>query len=167
MCSYCGCEFEGVIAELMADHEEVALLARTAESALAGGDERDAVAVSSLVAGLFALHGAKEEAGLFAEMRAEDLAVDVIARLEEEHRRIRAALAVLARGDTTGLGRVLAELVDHAGREDTDLFPAALALLPNDCWPRIAKVHGGAGDPDTVGQLGPFGPSGPEGGDGR
>jgi len=141
MCSYCGCESETVIAELMADHEGIALLARAANTALAGGDVVGAVSACREIAAIFDHHGAKEEAGLFAEWQAERLDADVTARLEADHRRLELGLAQMAAGDTSHLDQVLADLLEHAGREDTDLFPAALALLPNDAWSRIRKVH--------------------------
>jgi hypothetical protein len=50
-------------------------------------------------------------------------------------------LATLAAGDLSAIGRTLAALLDHAEREDTDLFPAALLLLPDDAWLRINKTH--------------------------
>ena len=104
-------------------------------------DRDEAVATCGEIAALFDRHAGKEEAGVFAELSAEGLAADVVRSLEEDHRRIELGLALLAAGDTTSLGRVLADLVDHAEREDSDLFPAALQLLPNDAWDRIRKVH--------------------------
>ena len=129
------------MAELMAEHETVGLLARRATIARAAGDQRTAVDTFAEIAALFDRHGGKEEAGLFAELRAEDLAVDVVQGLEADHRRIEVGLALLAAGDTSHLGQVLADLIDHAEREDSDLFPAALQLLPDDAWARISKVH--------------------------
>lgn len=141
MCSYCGCESEAVIAELMAEHEQVGVLAQRATTALAAGDRDQAVTCCAEIAALFDRHGAKEEAGLFAEWRAGGLAPEAVQGLEADHRRIEVGLALLAAGDTTHLGHVLADLVDHAEKEDSDLFPAALQLLPNDAWRRISKVH--------------------------
>lgn len=141
MCSYCGCDSEAVIAELMADHEQMALRARQAIAALERGDVSGAVSACGEIAAAFDGHGAKEEAGLFAEWRTKALDASAIDHLEDDHRRLGIGLALLAAGDITHLGQVLAELVGHAGREDTDLFPAALGLLPNDAWARIHKVH--------------------------
>lgn len=145
MCSYCGCESEQLVAELMADHERMATLAQQANAALDQGDAGRATELCALIAGLFDVHGAKEEDGLFAELRGEELAVESVARLEAEHRELEVGLAILAAGDLSALGRVLGRLVDHAGREDTDLFPAALMLLSNEAWLRVNKVHRGAG----------------------
>ena len=141
MCSYCGCESEAVVAELMAEHETVGVLVRRATAALAAGDQEAAVQTCADIAVLFDAHADKEEAGLLGELGAEGLATDVVTGLEEDHRRIEVGLALLAAGDTSHLGRVLADLVDHAEREDSDLFPAALQLLPDDAWTRIRKVH--------------------------
>jgi hypothetical protein len=134
MCSYCGCEARAVIVELMSEHETIARGARQAANALAGGDSAAAVSACREVAVFFHAHGAKEEAGLFAEWRAEGLNPDAIDRLEDDHRRLEAGLALLAGGDTDSLGRVFGDLLEHAGREDSDLFPAALQLLANDAW---------------------------------
>ena len=140
MCSYCGCESDAVLAELVADHEQIGLLARRAEAALHAGDSAEATALCGEIAALFDAHGAKEEEGLFSELRAEGEAQAAVSRLEAEHRYLEVGLAQLAAGDLTSLGRVLAFLVDHADREDTDVFPAALLLLPNDAWSRIHKT---------------------------
>jgi hemerythrin-like domain-containing protein len=141
MCSYCGCESRAAILELMSEHEAIALRVRQASSALAEGDSITAVSACRDVALLFHAHGAKEEAGLFVEWRAEGLNGGVIDRLEDEHRRLEAGLALPAGGDAAGLAITFADLLDHAGREDSDLFPAALQLLSNDAWARIEKVH--------------------------
>jgi len=125
----------------MADHEKIGLLAQRAATALAEGDRDRAVASCAQIASIFDVHAVKEEAGLFAEARAEGLAGDVLGRLEEDHGSLEVDLALLAGGDTTHLGRILADLVDHAEREDSDLFPAVLQLLSNEAWARIKKVH--------------------------
>lgn len=143
MCSYCGCDSEALVAELMQDHERIGTLVIQANAALADGDPDRAAALCGRIARLFEAHGAKEEDGLFSELRGEGLAVDSVARLESEHRELEIGLALLAAGDLRALGRVLAQLVDHAGREDTDLFPAALMLLSNEAWVRVNKVHMG------------------------
>lgn len=145
MCSYCGCESEAVIAGLMADHEMVGVLAHQATSAHERGDTDEAVVTSARIAALFDAHGEEEETGLFAELKAQGLALDAVARLEADHHRIGVGLGLLAAGDTAALPQVLAELLDHAEREDTDLFPAALQLLPDECWARIKKIHNETG----------------------
>jgi len=140
MCSYCGCDSEGLVAQLMEDHDRIGALVVQANTALDSNDFEGAARVSAQIARLFERHGAKEEDGLFAELRAEGVAVDSVAELESEHRALQVDLAVLAAGDVTALGRVLTQLLDHAGREDTDLFPAALTLLSNEAWVRINKI---------------------------
>lgn len=139
MCSYCGCESERVIAELMAEHERIGLLCREARAAVDQGDGDRGVSLCREIAGLFDVHAGKEQDGLFRELRDEELAGDVVARLENDHRALVVGLAVLAAGDLTDMDRVLALLVDHAEREDSDLFPAALQLVPNKAWSRISR----------------------------
>lgn len=141
MCSYCGCDSESLVAELMSEHEEIAGLARQAAGAAANGDSQGATALCGQIARLFDAHGRREEEGLFAELRSEQLALDGLDRLEVDHRRLRERLGLLAGGDLADLGPVLADLLDHAGREDSDLFPYALVLLSNSAWVRISRIQ--------------------------
>lgn len=141
MCTYCGCESEAFVAELMADHQRISALANQAVAALSRGDRAEAASTCAEVAALFGAHSEKEERGLFAELQAEPLAVDAISRLEADHRRLQVELSMLATGETSSMETILADLLDHAEREDSDLFPAALQLLGDDAWDRIAKVH--------------------------
>lgn len=139
VCSYCGCESEKVIAVLMDDHERIGLLCREAQSAVDDGDRDRGVSLCREIARLFDVHAGKEQEGLFRELRAERLADDVVDRLEGDHRALVVALALLAAGDLTDMDEVLAALIDHAEREDSDLFPAALQLVPNEAWSRISS----------------------------
>lgn len=143
MCSYCGCESRAVLVDLMSEHASIAYLAQQAVCALAAGEVTSAVLRCGEIARLFAAHGAKEEAGLFAEWRAAGLDADAIERLESDHRGLRSGLAALAAGDTGRLRQVLDNLLEHANREDSDLFPAALQLLPDHAWARVqGRVKG-------------------------
>ncbi|MHB1446311.1 MAG: hemerythrin domain-containing protein [Acidimicrobiales bacterium] len=141
MCSYCGCDAEALLAELMAEHEQISLLARQATAALDRGDRTAAVAVCGEIASLFRAHGAKEESGLFAELRGEGLAVDSVVALEREHRELEVGIARLAGDDLAAIRSVLAQLMDHADRESTDLFPMSVMLLSNSAWSRISRTQ--------------------------
>ncbi|HET9733375.1 MAG TPA: hemerythrin domain-containing protein [Acidimicrobiales bacterium] len=141
MCSYCGCESEAVIAELMAEHEQIRDLAHRAKAALTSGDVTTTASFCADIGRLFAAHDSKEEAGLFAELTADGEAAGAVSDLVGEHRALEAALENLAGGDVAGLDGVLTRLLDHAAREENDLFPAALQLLADGAWARIGKVH--------------------------
>ncbi len=141
MCSYCGCEAEAVIAGLMAEHARLAELSRLLRQALADGDAELAATSCAEMAALFAAHVAKEEQGLFAELALDPIATGAVAELEAEHRQLDAALAAgPAQQGTDGLIDTLDLLAAHADREDTDVFPVALQVLPNGAWERMAKA---------------------------
>ncbi|HET9070272.1 MAG TPA: hemerythrin domain-containing protein [Acidimicrobiales bacterium] len=139
MCSYCGCEAEPAVRALMAEHDRIADLAYRARAASVGGDPQ-AGALLAEVAAAFADHSRGEEAGLFAQLRLAGEGVEEVDELEAQHRRLRAALAdpTLA-GRPTDLVAVLAELAEHAEREDDDLFPFALQRLPDESWSALAR----------------------------
>ena len=142
VCSYCGCEAEAVIAELMADHEEIAELAVRVVAALDAGDAATAGDLTGRVGRLFDRHARKEETGLFAQLAQAGEAGAAVARFESQHADLRAGLTG---ADPTGGGAalraVLDELCRHADAEDTDLFPAAVQLLPNERWSAVAGAH--------------------------
>ncbi len=139
MCSYCGCEAETVISELMADHAEIALMVDHVNAALARGNRTAAAATCGEIAQLFSAHARKEEEGLFAALRSDPLAAEAVRELESEHRQLELSLEKAARGLSApaDIFLALATLLDHANREDTDVFPVALQVLPDSAWERI------------------------------
>jgi hemerythrin-like domain-containing protein len=141
VCSYCGCGAEAVIAELMAEHAQLAELSRLLRRALADGEAELAAVRCAELAAFFAAHGAKEEQGLFAELALDPIATAAVAELSAEHRQLDGAFAagLPARGE----GAIIAALdllAAHADREDTDVFPVALQVLPDGAWERMAKA---------------------------
>jgi hypothetical protein len=130
-----------VIAELMSEHAAMALMAGQVGAALQAGDRQRALAVCAEISALWERHGHKEELGLFAELRADPIATGTVAELEQDHRRLSAALAGAAGATQGELLSTLAELLDHANREDTDVFPTALQVVPDLAWERVAQVH--------------------------
>lgn len=140
MCSYCGCEGEAVIAELMADHARLAELARLVRQALAEGRASEAAENCARMAALFTAHGAKEETGLFAQLRLDPIATGAVEQLEAEHRHLESALLAGPRAlGAAALVEALDLLAAHAEREDTDVFPVALQVLPDEAWAKMAK----------------------------
>ena len=138
MCSYCGCEAESVVAELMADHAVIADLVYRARRAL---DERhfdEAEDLTTQLAEAFEGHSLEEEAGLFAQLRAAGEATEELDELISDHRRLRPALSdPVAVADPERLLGLLDDLMRHAEVEDYDLFPFAMQQLPDACWPAL------------------------------
>ena len=135
MCSYCGCEAEPVIEELMADHADISDMAYRILGAVERGDAATAERVLGQVADRFARHSATEESGLFAQLRAAGEAVDEVDRLMGDHRRFRAELrqpGLVSR--PAELRAILMDLTVHAETEDDDLFPFAIQVLPATQW---------------------------------
>ena len=141
MCSYCGCEAESVLAELMDDHATIAGLAAAAISAKGAGDKEEAVALCARISSLFGVHADIEEAGVLGEMLAAWGSDAALTEVVDDHVGLRGDLLALASGSLDGLEETLGRLVTHADREDTDIFPASLTLLPNEAWARIGRVH--------------------------
>lgn len=88
----------------------------------------------------FSHHAAVEEAGLFAQLTAAGEAVEEVALLVAQHRRITADLTT-GTSSPQWLRGVLAELTLHAEIEDNDLFPYAMQMLPNDRWGLVEEIH--------------------------
>lgn len=138
MCTYCGCEAQTSIRDLMRDHAVIAQLSSSIMDAL---DEVATLRLESLVEQLaerFLLHSRIEEAGLFAELRAAGEAGTELAGLVSDHARLQASLSdprIATQRDQ--LIATLEELRSHAELEDTDLFPFALQVLPTSSWERI------------------------------
>jgi hypothetical protein len=125
----------------MADHAWISTRVRWIKEAL---DRRDTDGLGSLVAGLaktFAHHAAVEEAGLFTQLRGAGEALEEVAELIADHRRIVAGLTADTASSPDQLRRVLDELVCHAQVEDNDLFPYAMQMLPNERWGQVEEIH--------------------------
>jgi hemerythrin-like domain-containing protein len=140
MCSYCGCEAEAVIAELMADHTRISDLGYRIGRALDDQRVDEAAGLIQELARIFARHTHLEETGLFAELIRRGGAGEEIDRLVGEHRRLRPALAAEGLVDDVGqLRQLLGEVARHAEVEDSDLFPFAVQMLPDACWAELGS----------------------------
>jgi hemerythrin-like domain-containing protein len=127
----------------MEDHAEIASMVRDVRSAAASGQAGVAKDICAKISSLFAVHSQLEEEGLFAELMSDPLATDAISELTTEHRSLQSGLAALASGAPDASLSTLDALVVHADREDTDVFPVALQILPNPAWERVKTVHQG------------------------
>lgn len=85
-------------------------------------------------------HAAREEAGVFAQLRAAGVESAYLARFEHEHEQVHALLADEAPDDWAGSALELADLLGgHIAREESDLFPAAHQLLSPSQWDAVDR----------------------------
>jgi hypothetical protein len=133
MCNYCGCRAFPVIARLTGEHEAIADAAGRLRRAITHGEADPVPALAALLA-LLMPHTAGEEAGLFADLRAEGSLVEAVDRLCDEHDDIHAVLGAVNRGtpDWPVVLTALDRLHRHIDNEEHGLFPAAVMALPMD-----------------------------------
>jgi hemerythrin-like domain-containing protein len=138
MCDYCDCRSHPQIAALSRDHET--LLDRLAElrAAVDADDAERARPVLAALHELLGSHAAREERGVFHQLRNADVDGAYVAMFERDHERLHELL-----GDTGGAGwRAAApELIEllrgHIAREESDLFPAAHQVLTPSQWDAV------------------------------
>lgn len=145
MCDYCGCRRHAPIEELSEEHEELLELGyRLRRLAREGAPAEALELLEQRLVPLLRAHTAKEERGLFAQLRSTWEADDRLDALVSEHRAMDAALAVVRRGGlgwTAALEALLADLSEHIMAEETDLFPYAAYDLGADQWRAVEEVH--------------------------
>ncbi len=128
MCDHCSCRTYGPIADLTRDHERILELAWQ----VGEGHDPEGDRTSELLA-LLHVHGAKEELGLYPQLRAsQDLADDVLARLEHEHVEVREQLLT-----ATFDRRSYYALAAHIEEEEMELFPAAMFAFEDEVWDQL------------------------------
>jgi hemerythrin-like domain-containing protein len=145
VCDYCGCRTAPAIDELSDEHDRLLNLGHGARRRALTEDYATIVALlESEFLPLLAAHTRKEEAGLFAELRASWEADDRIAALEDEHEEIDALFDVVRRGGHGWRGALdvaVRLLSDHVMDEETDLFPYALYALSPEQWADVTRRH--------------------------
>ncbi|MEW2614786.1 hemerythrin domain-containing protein [Streptomyces sp. NPDC047880] len=149
MCEYCGCQALETIDELTREHERVVTLISHVRDARGDGAIARMAELAREITSVLGPHTRVEEHGLFPAL-AGDFPEQIVA-LEDEHRRIEAALAE-ADGpfltDPTWPDRLietLALLREHILKEQDGVFPAALAHLGTEQWEAVEKVRAEAG----------------------
>lgn len=151
MCDYCGCRDRSPIDDLAKEHERVLDLGYQLRRLAREGAHREAAAILEHdFVPLLAHHTAKEERGLFTQLRASWEADDRLDALVDEHRAMEAQLAIVALGAPGWedvLVALVADLAEHVLSEETDLFPYALYELSADQWQAVEDVHAGADVP--------------------
>lgn len=152
MCDYCGCRFIPPIAELSEEHDRLMDLAyELRRLADAGERERVVEVLDGEFAALLRHHTAKEEQGVFAQLRTTGEADARLDTLVGEHRDIEAQLDRVRRGgDGEGswqeaVGELASDLAGHVLDEEVDLFPYAMYELDDAQWDTVSAVHASAG----------------------
>lgn len=144
MCDYCGCRDAAAIDELSIEHEQVLDLVYSLRRHAQQREHDRAGQVAAALSELLAIHTAKEEEGLFSELRASWGADPRLDELAREHRYIDHLVTSVARGrpgwEEAAL-RLADTLSDHVMAEETDLFPYALYELRDAAWARIDAIH--------------------------
>ncbi|HSJ20003.1 MAG TPA: hemerythrin domain-containing protein [Nocardioidaceae bacterium] len=144
MCEYCGCRQVEPLADLMDEHLRLLEIAGDLRRDLEAGDRADAAECRDELVGLLTVHRRREEAGIFAALRAQGDYVDEVDALESEHVTLDQAVAALDLDapDAVGmLDRVVADLSDHIDKEDLGIFPVAVVTLGATGWEVVERAH--------------------------
>ncbi len=139
MCSYCGCREIPIIAKLNAEHDAIVNSTYALQVAARNSDVDSARSAAKEIGRLLHPHTTREQDGLFAEMRKDELFTEHIGSLCAEHDALDDMLATIEGGDIDGIAGMLRLLHDHIDREENGLFPAALAYLDDSQWDIIQR----------------------------
>jgi hemerythrin-like domain-containing protein len=128
-----------MIAKLNAEHDAIVNSSYALQIACREDDVTAAKTGAKILGELFHPHTEREQSGLFAEMKADEMFTDHIASLCAEHDRLDADLAAIDAGDLTRVPALITLLNKHIDREENGLFPAALAYLDDTQWDKIHR----------------------------
>jgi len=139
MCSYCGCREIPMIAKLNAEHDAIVNSTYALQVALREQNVESAKTAGKILGELLHPHTHREQVGLFAEMKKDELFTEHIASLCAEHDELDGELCLIAAGDLTRITAMITLLNNHIDREENGLFPAALAYLDDSQWDTIQR----------------------------
>ena len=154
MCEYCGCRQVEPIADLMDEHMALLEVAGDLRRALLAGDGVTAASKRAELVDQLSRHTGREEAGVFAALKAQGDYVDEVDALEGEHVTLDQALAALdlrAPGAVEVLDRVVAELTEHVDKENLGIFPVAVVTLGATGWDIVERAHEKSAGPVSAG----------------
>jgi hemerythrin-like domain-containing protein len=157
MCEYCGCRQVEPIADLMDEHLRLLEIAGDLRRALVQGERARAATKRSELAGLLDSHTSREEAGVFAALRAQGEYVDEVDALESEHLSLDEAAAAIdleAPDAVAALDRLVADLSDHIDKENLGIFPVAVVTLGATGWGVVERAHERSRTPARAGSPG-------------
>lgn len=129
-----------MIAKLNAEHDAIVNSTYALQMAFRDQDAESAKTAGKVLAELLHPHTRREQVGLFAEMKKDELFSDHIASLCAEHDELDAELDLITAGDLTRIAPMITLLNNHIDREENGLFPAALAYLDDDQWDVIQQA---------------------------
>lgn len=139
MCDYCDCRSHPEIAALSNDHEQLIEMLARLMRAVEADDAAAATAVGEELHKVLDVHAAREERGVFDQLRRVDAPHEYVAMFEHDHHAIHALLHERPSADWRDRACELVGLLrDHILREETDLFPAAHQMLVPTQWDAIA-----------------------------
>jgi hemerythrin-like domain-containing protein len=144
VCEYCGCRQVEPLADLMDEHLHLLELVGDLRRLLVHGDRVAAAGLRTRIVDLLAAHTGREEAGVFAALRAQGDYIDAVDELEGEHVTLDGAFASLDLDDpgaVDALDRVVADLSDHIDKENLGVFPVAVVTLGASGWGMVERAH--------------------------
>lgn len=137
MCDYCGCRNEGPTAELNAEHDQLHEMSLQLRSTLDEGG--DATELFADFTRLLTIHAAKEEVGLFPEVRKLAKLDEDLDNLIAEHETLHRELGHGPTGDD--VRHALTLLGQHIDDEEWGLFPHIIHALDPEQWDEITLAH--------------------------
>lgn len=126
-----------MIAKLTKEHEEIAACAYTLTVAHRDGDVEAGRAAARELGGRLHPHAQREENGVFAELKKDDLFTEHVEELCAEHDELDRHIDAIVAGDLSYVPNLVLLLKSHIDREENGLFPSALAYLSDDQWETI------------------------------
>lgn len=154
MCSYCGCRAIPTIADLTAEHEEIAYVAGELRRALLRADTEAARSRIVALRELLHPHNTVEEVGIYPAMACRDEYAEAVGTLFDEHDEIDAVLAQAFDPDGALVPEpilaALELLTRHIDKEENGLFPAAAVVFDADEWVTAEQARRSVSAPDGV-----------------
>jgi hemerythrin-like domain-containing protein len=144
MCEHCGCRGVEPIAQLMDEHLELLDVGDDVRRRLAAGDRLGAWEQLGRLALHLDAHVAREEAGVFAALRAQGEFVQAVEDLEAEHAGFDEWLSDVGLHDADlehRVGLLLQELSLHIDKENLGIFPVAVVTLDAAGWAMVSRAH--------------------------
>jgi len=144
VCEYCGCRGIEPISDLMDEHLELLDHADEVRRLLDHGDLDGAWRRMAVLADLLTRHVRREEAGVFAALKAQGDFADAVVALETEHVDLDEAISELDLQSPTlrdDLDRLFDDLSAHIDREDLGIFPVAVVTLGAPGWEMVTRAH--------------------------
>lgn len=126
-----------MIAKLTREHEEIAACAYTLTAAHRDGDVEAGRAAARELGSKLHPHAQREENGVFAELKKDDLFTEHVEELCAEHDELDRHIDAIVAGDLSYVPNLVLLLKRHIDREENGLFPSALAYLSDDQWETI------------------------------